>query len=44
MPRAAMDLGPDEALIKPLHQFSPKLWVLVGFLLLLVLNMFVTFG
>jgi molybdopterin-containing oxidoreductase family membrane subunit len=44
MSRPATDLGTDEALIKPLHQVSPKLYILVGVLVLLVLNMFLMFG
>jgi molybdopterin-containing oxidoreductase family membrane subunit len=44
MSRPAADLGTDEALIRPLHQVSPKLYILVGVLVLLVLNMFIMFG
>jgi molybdopterin-containing oxidoreductase family membrane subunit len=44
MSRPAPDLATDEALIRPLHQVSPKLYILVGVLVLLVLNMFIMFG
>ena len=38
------NLGPDEVLLQPLHRFSPRLLILIGILLLLVLNMFFMFG
>ncbi|UCH85319.1 MAG: polysulfide reductase NrfD, partial [Candidatus Latescibacterota bacterium] len=38
------DLGPDEALIRPLHQFSPKFMLLVCILAAVVACMFVMYG
>jgi molybdopterin-containing oxidoreductase family membrane subunit len=44
MPEVASDLGPDEVLIRPLRQFSPKLMLLVGVLAAVVLSMYFMYG
>ena len=44
MSQSPSHLGPEEALLKPLHRASPKLYFLVGILVLLVANMFIMFG
>ena len=44
MPEIPRDLGPDEVLIRPLRQFSPKLMLLVGVLVAVVLSVYFMFG
>jgi molybdopterin-containing oxidoreductase family membrane subunit len=44
MSHPCKDLGPDEALFRPLHRTSRKLNVLVAILIVLILNMFFMFG
>ncbi len=44
MPEVPRDLGPEEALIRPLHQFSPKFMLLVGVLAAVVLSVCFMYG
>lgn len=44
MSRSSPEVQADETLFLPLHNASPKLWVLVAILILLVLNMFYAFS